>query len=325
MTPAPHAGRSDLPPRPTHVRIATRASALALWQARWIAERLRAVGASSELVEVTTQGDTDGRPFAQIAGVGFFTKAVQDAVLDGTADLAVHSYKDLPSAPAPGLEVAAVPVRADPRDVLLVRPEAFDEKATFVPLRPGATVGTSAARRRKQLAWHRADLTATELRGNVPTRIERLRGGGYDAIVLAAAGLARLEAELDGLEVVALEPSAFVPAPAQGALALEIRRGDDGLASLLTELHDVRGYRAVAAERGLMGMIQGGCQLALGAHAAQHDGTLRLHAWYEGRGVVVEHPSSEGAAMLAYEALGRPDPHAERHAETRSETHGPPP
>ncbi len=303
------AGARGAGARPDHVRLATRASALALWQARWVAARLEAAGARAELVEVTTQGDVDGRPFAQIGGMGFFTKAVQDAVLEGRADLAVHSFKDLPSAPAPGLEVAAVPERADPRDVLLVRPDAFDEDGRLLPLAKGARLGTSAARRRAQAAWHRPDLEPIELRGNVPTRIDKLREGRYDAILLAAAGVQRLEADLEGLEVVALDPDRFVPAPAQGALALEIRRGDDGLASLLTELHDVRGYRAVAAERGLMAMIRGGCQLALGAHAQAIDGSLTLHAWYEGRAVSVRHPSSEGAAMLAYDALGRPDPH----------------
>jgi len=294
--------------RPELVRIATRASVLALWQARFVADRLAAAGVTTELIEVATQGDADQRPFAQIAGVGFFTKAVQEALLDGRADLAVHSYKDLPSAPTPGLEVAAVPERGDPRDVLLVRPDAFDEHAPFLPLRPGAKIGTSAARRRRQVVWNRADLDVRELRGNVPTRIARLREGRYDAILLAAAGLMRLGLEPEELELLALDPSSFVPAPAQGALALEIRRGDDGLASLLTELHDVRGYPAVAAERGLMAMIEGGCQLALGAHATRTNGVLRLVAWYEGRGVAIEHPSAEGVAMLAYEALGRPDP-----------------
>lgn len=293
---------------PERVRIATRGSALALWQATWVSERLDRLGVATETVEVRTQGDDDDRPFAEIRGVGFFTKAVQDAVLDGRADLAVHSFKDLPSAPAPGLEVASVPERADPRDVLVIRADAFDEDAPFVPLRHGAKVGTSAVRRRKQLLWQRPDVDVSELRGNVPTRLERLREGRYDAIVLAAAGLFRLDLVPEELETVALDPSSFVPAPAQGALALEIRRGDDGLASLLTELHATADYPAVAAERGLMGMIQGGCQLALGAHAERMPGGLRLHAWYEGRGVVVEHPSAEGVAMLAYDALGRPDP-----------------
>lgn len=297
---------------PARVRIATRGSALATWQARYVADRLRAAGVASELVPVSTQGDQDDRPFAEIGGVGFFTKAVQDAVLAGEADVAVHSFKDLPSKAVPELEVAAVPPRADPRDVLVVRREAWHEDGPKLPLAHGVRVGTSAARRRKQLLWHRPDLQVAELRGNVPTRLERLREGGYDAILLAAAGLERLRPDLGDLEVVALEPALFVPAPAQGALALEIRREDHGLASLLTDLHDVRGYRAVAAERGLMGMIQGGCQLALGAHARLENGVLTMHAWYEGRGVVSEHPTSEGAAMLAYDALGRPDPWRER-------------
>lgn len=296
------------PDAPTRVRIATRDSALATWQARFVAERLEAAGVAAELVPVSTQGDRDDRPFAEISGVGFFTKAVQDAVLDGRADVAVHSFKDLPSELVPELEVAAVPRRADPRDVLVVRPGAWREDAPKLPMVDGARVGTSAARRRHQLLGHRPDLNVLELRGNVPTRLERLREGGYDAVVLAAAGLERLQPDVRGLEVVALEPALFVPAPAQGALALEIRREDHGLASLLSDLHDVGGYRAVAAERGLMGMIHGGCQLALGAHARLENGILTMHAFYEGRGVVVEHPSSEGVAMLAFEALERPDP-----------------
>ena len=128
----------------------------------------------------------------------------------------------------------------------------------------------------------------------------------YDAIVLAAAGLERLELDLSGLEVVVLEPQVMVPAPAQGALALETRRDAYEVASLLTDLHDIRTYKAVAAERGLMAMLQGGCQLALGAHAVYEDGVVKLKAWYEGHYIEVANPSSEGAAMLAFEALGRP-------------------
>lgn len=293
--------------RPDLVRIATRGSDLALWQARYVQDALQRLGVEVELVPVVTQGDVDRRPFAEIGGLGFFTKAVQEAVLDGRADVAVHSYKDLPSVSAPGLEVAAVPPRGDARDVLVIHPDAFDEDAAMLPLTAGATVGTGAVRRRRQLLAHRPDLVTEDLRGNVPTRLEKLRSGSYQAIVLAAAGLARLEIDPDDLVVVALEPSLIVPAPAQGALALEVRRDDEATASLLTELHDARGYRAISAERGLMAMIHGGCQLALGAHAHMSDGRLTLHAWYEGRGAVVTHPSGEGAAMLAYQELELPD------------------
>ena len=297
------------------VRIATRKSDLALWQANWVKNRLGALGYPAELVLIETQGDrtqADGTPFRLMPGQGFFTKAVQDAVLEGHADVAVHSHKDLPSARLAGLELAAVSERADPRDVLLVRPEAFDPNfdpdAPALPLREGVTVGTSAARRRAQLAHLRGDLNVQELRGNVPTRVAKLRDGDYDAILLAAAGLERLGLELSGLEVIPLEPHLFVPAPAQGALALEIRQTDYDLASLLTDLHNPAAYKAVAAERGLMAMLEGGCQLALGAYAALQNGQINLTAWYDGTRVTVSNPSSEAAAMLAYDALGRPAP-----------------
>lgn len=302
----------DRPGAGMHVRIATRGSELALTQARSVAAQLAALGASTELVLVETAGDRSTAPFSAMPGSGFFTKAVQQAVLDGRADLAVHSHKDLPSAPVEGLEIAAVPTRADPRDVLVVRPEVHDpSEGTWLPLHRGARVGTSAARRRHQLGFHRPDLELRELRGNVPTRLARLDGEELDAVVLAAAGLERLGLDLGDLVVVPLDPRVFVPAPAQGALALEARRAaaDADLTALLTRLHDVAGYATVAAERGLMGMLQGGCQLALGAHGvAGPSGGLKLYAYYEGRTVCVDGRTAEEAAVLAFEALGRPAP-----------------
>jgi hydroxymethylbilane synthase len=299
------------------VRIATRKSDLALWQARWVKGRLERLGHEVILVLIETQGDREQGAFRLMQGQGFFTKAVQDAVLAHEADLAVHSHKDLPSAPMPGLEVAAVSERADPRDVLLIAPHACDAQAQGLPVKEGAMVGTSAARRQKQLVHLRADLVPQELRGNVPTRVQKLRDRQYDAIILAAAGLSRLELDLSDLQVVPLEPHVFVPAPAQGVLALECRRDDWELAQVLTDLHSVTAYRAIAAERGLMSMLQGGCQLALGAHAVLEDHEVVLSAWYEGQQVTVRHPSSEGAAMLAYEALGRPAPRPGTHEEIR--------
>lgn len=295
------------------IRIATRGSRLALTQSRSVAVQLAELGHSSEMVIVETQGDREHDPFARMSGSGFFTKAVQDALLSGRADLAVHSYKDLPSAPTPDLEIGAVPTRVDPRDVLLISPSAFASDADTLLIRLGARVGTGAVRRQRQLLHLRPDLDVRDMRGNVPTRIERLRAGDFDALVLAAAGLERLglskiELATGDLEVIPLDVRTFVPAPAQGALALEIRRDAASLAQLLTDLHDPVSYRAVAAERGLMAMMQGGCQLALGAHATLSYGLVTLVAWYEGTMVQVEHPTSEGAAMLAYEALGRPDP-----------------
>ena len=239
----------------THIRIATRKSDLALWQAHWVEDKLEALGHSTELILIETQGDREQDAFRLMQGQGFFTKAVQDAVLAKEADIAVHSHKDLPSAPMPGLEIAAISEREDPRDVLLIRPEAFDMDAVDLPLEQDAKVGTSAARRQAQLLYLRPDLNVQELRGNVPTRVQKLCDAQYDAIVLAAAGLARLELNLSGLEVRFLPPELFVPAPAQGVLALECRRDDFELASVLTELHSVEAYKAVAAERGLMAML----------------------------------------------------------------------
>lgn len=290
------------------MRVATRKSDLALWQANWVKGRLESLGHTTDFVLIETQGDKEQDAFRLMQGQGFFTKAVQDAVLAQDADVAVHSHKDLPSAPMPGLEIAAISEREDPRDVLLVRSDAFDIDAVDLPLREGANVGTSAARRQAQLLFLRPDLNVQELRGNVPTRVQKLRDAQYDAIVLAAAGLARLELDLSDLEVRFLSPDLFVPAPAQGVLALECRRDDFELASVLTELHSVEAYKAVAAERGLMAMLQGGCQLALGAHGILKNSEIELTAWYEGERVTVSHPSSEGTAFLAYEALGRPAP-----------------
>lgn len=287
-------------------RIATRKSDLALWQANWVKGRLEQLGHEVSLVLIETQGDKDHQPFANMQGQGFFTKAVQDAVLDKRADIAVHSHKDLPSSPMPGLEIAAVTERADPRDVLLVRAEIFDDSAQNLPLLEGATVGTSAVRRQKQLLSLRPDLNVKELRGNVPTRVEKLRVGNYDAILLAAAGLERLKLDLSDFKTIALEPTFFVPAPAQGVLAIECRREDFEIASILTEINDMNTYRAISAERGLMAMLQGGCQLALGAYATFENGNVKLTAWYEGQFIQVENKNSEGAAMLAFDALGRP-------------------
>lgn len=286
------------------IRIATRSSELALWQARWVAASLEALGHATELVEVLSDGDRSSAPIAEL-GVGVFVKAVQRAVLDGSADLAVHSFKDLPSRGEEGLELAAVPLRASVHDVLLVHPRAYLADGDGFPLRQGAQVGTSAPRRAAQLLALRPDLRPTALRGNVPSRVQQLRGGAMDAVVLAAAGLERLALDLSGLQRIDLEPVAFVPAPAQGALALEIRRGDP-LGALMTDLHDVDLHPAVAAERGLMAMLDAGCQLALGAHAWREGEGWAMVVWYQDKRLTVRHAAAEALPGLAFEAIGRP-------------------
>lgn len=265
------------------VRIATRGSRLALWQAEWVKERLQAQGAKVELVIIETQGDREGAPFAQMYGQGFFTKAVQDAVLEGRASLAVHSYKDLPSAIVEDLEVAAIPEREDPRELLLINPGAFDASSPVLPLRKGVRVGSSAVRRQAQLRHLRPDLKLLELRGNVPTRVEKLFEGEFDAILLASAGVKRLNLDLSRFNPVVLETSLLVPAPAQGALALECRQGQTSLKNLLHSIHNPPAQATVAAERGLMRRLAGGCQLALGASARLVGTGIELLAWYGGK------------------------------------------
>ncbi len=274
------------------VRIATRGSRLALWQAQWISAKLEAHGVRAEPVIIETQGDRESSSFREMDGQGFFTKAVQDAVLDGRADVAVHSLKDLPSATVPGLVIAAIPVREDPRDVLIAQPEVVDALERGLPLKLGSSVGTSAARRQAQVKYLRPDLERRELRGNVPTRLEKLRRGEYDAIVIAQAGVHRLGLEMNDLSVFVLEPEVFVPAPGQGALALECLEENKALVTLLGQLDNSEARIMVETERGLMTRLHGGCQLALGAHARRTAAGLELIAWYEGRVYRMEASSS---------------------------------
>ncbi len=274
------------------IRIATRGSALALWQANWVRLRLELQGVSAELNIIETQGDRESAAFRNMLGQGFFTKAVQEAVLKGDADIAVHSLKDLPSAVTPGLIIAAIPAREDTREMLLINPSAFDSSALKLPVRLGAAVGTSAVRRQAQLNVLRPDLELRELRGNVPTRVDKLRRGDYDAIVLAVAGLKRLNLDLHDLQVITLEPEVFVPAPGQGALALECHSDDVRTLELLKTLDDLEARETVQTERGLMARLEGGCQLALGASAVKLEDGVSLLAWYGGR-FYTAHGSSE--------------------------------
>jgi hydroxymethylbilane synthase len=255
---------------------------LALWQANWVKSQLEQHNVGVELKIIETQGDRESAAFRNLQGQGFFTKAVQDAVLEGGADIAVHSLKDLPSAVIPGLKIAAIPEREDAREVLLINKSAFDSGFEKLPVRLGAVVGTSAVRRQAQLEVLRPDLVRRELRGNVPTRVEKLRRAEYDAIVLALAGLKRLNLDLQDFEVVTLSPEVFVPAPGQGALALECRSDDARTIELLAHLDCTEARETVQVERGLMSRLDGGCQLALGASARKFKDGVSLLAWYNG-------------------------------------------
>jgi hydroxymethylbilane synthase len=274
------------------VRIGTRGSPLARWQAEWVAARLHEAGARVELVPIATQGDVQQRgPIGEIGTLGVFTKEIQRALLDGEVDLAVHSLKDLPTEPVEGLCLAAVPKRAPHGDVLISR-----GGQTFVELPQGATIGTGSSRRRSQL-WHaRPDLKMEDVRGNVDTRLRKLHEGQYDALVLAEAGLTRLELRQHITEV--LPQSLILPAVGQGALGLETRVDNEHVRRLLAALDDDATHQAVLAERAMLAALRGGCLAPVGALARIETGG-RLHL----EGVVL---SQDGRQRLASHAEDDP-------------------
>ncbi len=256
------------------LRIGTRASALALWQARHVEALLRAQPGAPpvELVHIKTEGDIQSElPLWQVGGRAFFTKEIDRALLEGTVDLAVHSLKDLSTQLDAGLTLAATLQRADARDAFL----SYDGKP-LADLPAGARVGTSSLRRRAFLARIRPDLEHVELRGNVPTRVERLRRGDYDAIILAAAGLARLNLGQHVSQL--LSPDDFPPAVSQGIIGLCARAGDAATLRWLEPLDEREARLAATAERALLRRIEGGCQVPLGALATVTDRLLRLEA-----------------------------------------------
>lgn len=272
------------------VRIATRRSRLARTQTEWVAARLRGArpGLETVLVEVATEGDRDrATPLAQLGGTGVFTKALQEAVGDGRADLAVHSYKDLPTAATAGLVVAAVPVREDHRDALVTR-----GGGGLASLPAGALVGTSSPRRAQQLVRLRPDLAVVPIRGNVETRIAKVDDGEFDATILAAAGLNRL-----GLSGRTCELLGFLPAPGQGALALECRSGDERLREALAAVDHPATRDTVTAERAWLATTGAGCATSAAALATLDGDVLELRWSLEGREGSGRGPRSEAARV----------------------------
>jgi hydroxymethylbilane synthase len=241
------------------IRIGTRGSLLATTQAGAIRDQLVARGHDAELVIVSTAGDRSSAPVVEI-GVGVFTAALREAIAEGRVDMAVHSYKDLPTAADERFVIAAVPPREDPRDALVAR-----DGLVLGELPVGSVIGTSSIRRAAQLRALGLGLEIRPLRGNLDTRLNRVSSGDFDAIVVARAGLARLGRLGDVTET--LEPVQMLPAPAQGALAVECRSGDTGLAALLAELDDPDTRAAVTAERVLLADLEAGCSAPVGAIA----------------------------------------------------------
>ena len=285
------------------VIIGSRGSDLALWQANFVQSELEKLGCTVELKIITTQGDKiQHLSFDKMEGKGFFTKEIEAALLDKSIDLAVHSHKDLETNPPEGLIIAAVSEREDPAEFLLIHPNAVanDEKWG---LKKGAVVGTSSARRKAQLMSHRSDITLKDLRGNVPTRINKLREGNYDAIMLAAAGVTRLELDLSDLTVVRLTPEEFVPAPAQGVLGLQIREEDTELAKILTQLNHADVAEKIAIERKVLNLLDGGCQLPLGVYCPDHKIAYVSFAKDWEKGAIYKTFSIENPATIAQEIV----------------------
>jgi hydroxymethylbilane synthase len=248
------------------LRLGTRASRLALTQSQHVADSLTAAtGVPVELVHVSTYGDRSSEAISQLGGTGVFVTALREALHAGTVDLAVHSFKDLPTAPTVGLTVAAVPGREDPRDVLVAR-----DGRTLGELPAGARIGTGAPRRMAQLRGLRLGHEVEAVRGNVDTRVGYVREGRLDAVVLARAGLARLDRLAEVTEV--LDPLQVLPAPAQGALAVECRADDPELIALLAGLDDPVSRCAVQAERALLAALEAGCSAPVGALAEVAEG-----------------------------------------------------
>ncbi len=249
------------------LRAATRSSPLALWQTRHVAALLAPLGVDVELVEISTDGDRrQDVPIHEIGGKGVFAKEVQLAVLDGRADIAVHSMKDLPSVTADGLTLAAVPARGDVRDALV--------GCTLTALRPGALVGTGSIRRRAQLAALRPDLVFGELRGNIGTRLSK--AGQFDAIVVAAVALERLGAQPAVVDPLGVDLA--LPQVGQGALAVEARADDPDTVAALVSIEHPSSRRAVDAERAFLAELGGDCDLPAGAYAVIERGEVRLRS-----------------------------------------------
>ncbi|MEH0927794.1 hydroxymethylbilane synthase [Micromonospora sp. CPCC 205558] len=283
------------------LRLGTRGSALAMAQSGQVAEALTAAtGRPVELVEVVTAGDRSSAPVHRL-GVGVFVSALRDALTAGTIDFAVHSYKDLPTAAAGGLHIAAVPARQDPRDALVAR-----DGRTLAELPPGATVGTGALRRIAQLHALGLQLEVTPIRGNIDTRLGRVLGpdANLDAIVLARAGLARI-GRTDAITET-LDPMLMLPAPAQGALAVECRVDDQDLVELLAVLDHAPSRAAVTAERAFLATLEAGCSAPVAAYAELAEGETGDEIYL--RGAVI---SPDGTRDLRLSRTGTPADAAE--------------
>jgi hydroxymethylbilane synthase len=276
------------------IRIGTRGSELALWQARHVAELIGK--GKTELVIIKTEGDRiQNVSFNKMEGKGFFTKEIEDALLDNRIDLAVHSLKDLPTEEVRGLKLAAVPERADFHDLLIIRPDAYDEKSVL-KIKKGSRIGTSSARRMAQLLAIDSSLAVEALMGNVNNRIRKLGDKVSDAIVMARAAVERISLGVDEFIIQELGCEIFLPAPAQGALGLQIREEDREVFDIIRRLNDNKTETLVTAERSFLKNFGGGCHIPLGAYA-----------FFNGQDIILEGliASTDGSFVAREKVTGR--------------------
>jgi hydroxymethylbilane synthase len=256
--------------------IGTRGSDLALWQANFIKDTLAGIGVEAELKIIKTQGDKIlNLRLDKLEGKGFFTKELEEELLGGTIDIAVHSHKDLPTVHPAGLTIAAVTEREDPSELLLILKDCVDITKKL-SLKNGAMVGTSSNRRKAQLLSLRPDLNIEDLRGNVPTRIQKLRDEDYDAIMIAKAGVNRLNIDLSEFHVEVVDTTELVPAPAQGALAIQIRENDTELFEVLQQINHADTAAEIGLERKVLNLFEGGCHMPLGCYCKKEDGMFEI-------------------------------------------------
>ncbi len=292
------------------IRIGTRGSRLALWQAHFVQAELKKHGIESELDIIKTQGDrVQHLGFDKLEGKGFFTKEIEDALLEGRIDCAVHSLKDLPTSQPEGLVLAALSYRASVEDTILVHPSRVVNGQPF-GLGPNATIGTSSNRRKAILRDLHPGLVSVDIRGNVPTRMKKALSGELDAVVLAAAGLERLEMDLSGLHVIKASPREFVPAPGQGVMAVQTRAEDIEMRKKMSLLHHPVVGECTNVERSVLSLMEGGCSMPLGVYC-EKDQIGSYHVWAAFaptasdplRRVQVSHSTRSGLAEAVVERL----------------------
>lgn len=260
------------------IKIGTRGSKLAMWQADHFQKLLNKQQIESQIIVLKTKGDlAQDLSFDKIEGKGFFTKEIEEALLSETIDVAVHSLKDLPTESPEGLVIGGLSSRAHPADLLLIHPDHYDEKQPF-KVKENAVVGTSSQRRKALIRYFRPDLALEDIRGNVPTRIRKLKEGKFNAIVIARAGVDRIEADVEGLHVRTLNPKEFISAPGQGVIAFQTREKELEIRKLLGRITHKEVVDAVNVERKILKLLEGGCHMPIGAYCEKDD-LGNFHVW----------------------------------------------